>query len=97
MQGIYLTAVLTTSVAVMLFGVLIHKQRLPVKERVGSRDCFATSAAPLSLDSNALARFGASARAAIDAACKARDRTPQTCSRTSLVEELLRIVEAHSF
>ena len=34
MHGIYLTAVLTTSVAVMLFGVLIHKLRLPANERL---------------------------------------------------------------
>ena len=34
MPGIYLTAVLTTGVAVVLFGALIHKLRLPAKERL---------------------------------------------------------------
>jgi hypothetical protein len=34
MRGIYLTAVLTTGVAAVLFGVLIHKLRLPAKERL---------------------------------------------------------------
>jgi len=34
MHGIYLTAVLTTSLAVVLFGTLIHKLRLPANERL---------------------------------------------------------------
>ena len=34
MPGIYLTAVLTTSVAVGIFGALIHYLRLPAKERL---------------------------------------------------------------
>jgi len=34
MSGIYLTAVLTSSVAVVLFAVLIHKLRLPANERL---------------------------------------------------------------
>jgi len=34
MRGIYLTAVLTTGVAVVLYGLLIHKLRLPAKERL---------------------------------------------------------------
>ena len=34
MRGIYLTAVLTTTIAVAIFGVLIHKLRTPANERL---------------------------------------------------------------